>query len=234
MMETHSPYLARAPYDTFYAGRRIEPRPQFEQHFSAREIRGFVDAYDQALTYTDFEIGRIFAALRARGVLDRTIILITADHGEQLGERGVDELLHGGTLYLTTLHVPLIIRHPGEPMVSRRVTSEVSLRDVASTILELAQIENGGRIPGVPLGMAWRNDHVAAVSPAVSQLSPRHRPKRWLQSLLTGRYHYIDKVRTDEVYDVNADPWERTDLSKSIGQGELSDLEARLRASHRQ
>ena len=80
---------------------------------------------------------RLLDALRAKGVLDSTAIIVAGDHGESLGEHG--EIEHGIFLYEGTLHVPMIMRAPGLP--ARRVTGLASLVDVLPTVVDLFGLE---------------------------------------------------------------------------------------------
>ncbi|HEY0304823.1 MAG TPA: sulfatase, partial [Longimicrobiales bacterium] len=220
-MDTHSPYPAPEPYDTMYSGKFIETRPHMAERFKykGKDLSSFVDAYDQALTYTDAELGGLFDDLRERGVLDSTIVIITADHGEQLGERKPTLILHGNSLYYSVLHVPLIVRHPGDPTARGRVRTPVSLRDVPATALAMAGVQNTVGIPGAQLNSLWL-DSAAAHSPALAQLTPigiqTKRWKHWTHAVLAGQYHYIlNGTDTEELYDVAADPWERTDIARA-------------------
>ena len=216
-MDTHSPYPAPSPYDTMFSGRYIENRPHMAERFNydGKDLSSFVDAYDQSLAYTDSEIGKLFAELDERGQLDSTIVIITADHGEQLGERKRQLILHGNSLYYSVLHVPLIIRHPGDATARGRIGTPVSLRDLPATALSLAGIQNRSGLPGTSLEVLWR-DSSARVSPALAQLTPLgkevQRWKHWAHAVLAGPYHYIlNGTGTEELYDVAADPWERSD-----------------------
>ena len=101
-----------------------------------RPARALVrDSYDNCLAYLDERLGELFDELRRRGELDRTVVIVTADHGEGLGEHDLFD--HGESLYRPEIRVPLLIALPsGGP--SREVVSEpVSLRDVAATIVDL-------------------------------------------------------------------------------------------------
>lgn len=89
--------------------------------------------YAGEIAYTDSQVGRLVGALRTRGLLDSTLVVVTADHGEGLGDHGEDE--HGVLVYEETLLVPLIVRGPG--IAAGRVEREpVSLVDVAPFLLE--------------------------------------------------------------------------------------------------
>jgi hypothetical protein len=65
------------------------------------------DCYDNCLSYLDGQLGELFDMLERRGVLDQTLVIVTADHGEELGEHGLFE--HGESLYRPEIHVPLLI-----------------------------------------------------------------------------------------------------------------------------
>lgn len=89
--------------------------------------------YAGEIAYTDSQVGRLVGALRARGLLDSTLFVATADHGEGLGDHGEDD--HGVLVYEATLRVPLIVRGPG--IARDRVEGEpVSLVDVAPFLLD--------------------------------------------------------------------------------------------------
>jgi arylsulfatase A-like enzyme len=90
--------------------------------------------YDAEIRYTDDHVSAIVAALRTRGLWDRTLFVLTADHGEALGEHDY-WFAHGWFVSDDQLHVPLIVHGAGFP-AGRRVGASVSLVDVAPTILE--------------------------------------------------------------------------------------------------
>jgi arylsulfatase A-like enzyme len=92
--------------------------------------------YDAGVAYADGLLGRLVEALRRRGSLDRTIVVVLSDHGELLGEHG--EFGHGRSLYEPVLHVPLAIRAPGRVPANRRLATPVSTAGVFATILDLA------------------------------------------------------------------------------------------------
>jgi len=93
------------------------------------------DRYDETVAYADHEIGRLVDALGDLGVAERTAIVITADHGEPLGQRG--QIFHGRTLNEEIVRVPLIMLIPGQSR-PERVGEVVSLMDLAPTLADLA------------------------------------------------------------------------------------------------
>lgn len=123
--------------------------------------------YDGAIAYMDREIGRILAQLRERDVLDRTVVIVTSDHGELFGEHGQHG--HGNSLWQPVLHVPLLIRLPRGEFGGQHVSGEVSLRDLAATILDLTgRGDDESGIPGTSLAHTWRRGSTTRPSPVVA------------------------------------------------------------------
>jgi arylsulfatase len=199
-----------APRTGERAGERDDPPPVVDRE----AVRDMLNRYDGDVAAADREIGRLLAALRASGVLDRSIVVVTADHGQSLGQH--DWLPHG-RITNDNLHVPLIVRFP--PGVVRppvRVARVVSLVDVMPTMLArfeseatrrfLEQAEGEDVLAGAPL-RGW----------ALAQRTSRHRAG-WERgdeyALVTDRFKYVRRAGgKDELYDLVADPGERTDVS---------------------
>lgn len=96
------------------------------------------DAYDSGIAYTDEQIGRLLKALSDRGLLSNTIVVLTSDHGELLGEHGV---LGHRYLYEENIRVPLAIALPEGGGAGRRVASQVRSIDIVPTVLDAAGLE---------------------------------------------------------------------------------------------
>lgn len=143
-MEPHAPYEPAEPYRSRFA--------KLPAGFDAREanrklvqiggIRGLspadIDAlaslYDGAVAEVDAEIRTVMGELEQRGLLRDAIVIVTADHGEELGEHGA--LLHGTTLFQPAIRIPLIMLAP--PLAGTQVVREnVSLIDLAPTLMDL-------------------------------------------------------------------------------------------------
>src|SRR6185436_16836154 len=103
---------------------------------SAADIQAARDAYDESIAYLDSRIGQLFTDLEARGVLANTIVVVTADHGEEFGEHGL--FYHGHSLYRAALDVPLLMSWPGHLPARTVVSRPVSLRNLGATLIELA------------------------------------------------------------------------------------------------
>jgi arylsulfatase A-like enzyme len=105
--------------------------------------------YDAEVRYVDDHVGAVVRALERRGLSDRTLVVLTADHGESLGEHGY-YFAHGWYVYDDTLRVPLLLRGPGVP-AGRRVKQSVSLVDLAPTVLDLLALPPSPAMEGTSL-----------------------------------------------------------------------------------
>jgi arylsulfatase A-like enzyme len=148
---------------------RLEP--------SARQVELIRDSYDDCVADLDEQLGRLIDELGRRGVLERTWLFITADHGESFGEHpGVYR--HGTSLYQTEVRVPLLVMPPGGSPTQKRVTETVSLRDLPATIVDALGLQEGSPFPGSSLAPLWKGssdlpaDLASAVSPALSEVVP--------------------------------------------------------------
>jgi arylsulfatase A-like enzyme len=159
--DAHEPYLPRAPYAGRYSAG-LPPRRFDRQVFwhveglmgsweglRPDEVEAERAAYEEAITGLDAAIGEMLSELRRRGSLERTIVVLTSDHGELFGEH--DTFVHGNSVFWRTIHVPLLISWPGRVPAGVRVADPVTLRDVPSTILSLAMPESRASLPGAPL-----------------------------------------------------------------------------------
>ncbi|HVS13924.1 MAG TPA: sulfatase-like hydrolase/transferase, partial [Thermoanaerobaculia bacterium] len=107
------------------------------------------DPYSAEVAYVDSLVGDLRAALERRDLLQRTLLVVTADHGEGLGEHG--ELYHGYFVYDTTVHVPLIVRAPFPELAGRVVEEAVSHVDLAPTVLAAAGVASPPHLQGASL-----------------------------------------------------------------------------------
>lgn len=112
-----------------------DPHFTYERHEGIESFGGSeVDLYDHEVLFTDHHVGRLFTALRDRGLYDETIVVVTGDHGEGFGEHGVTQ--HGYHLYAAQTKVPLIMRIPG--VAPRRVSTAAGHVDILPTLANLA------------------------------------------------------------------------------------------------
>lgn len=169
------------------------------------------DAYSASVAFMDGQIGRLVNWLAGRHLLDRTLIIVIADHGEGLGEHG--EWTHALRLYQGVLRVPLIVRAPGRVAGARRVAALVRGVDVMPTVLDVLGIRATSPMDGVslvPLITGAQKDlQLEAYSETLYPALRRGWPAG--HALREGRYKLIAQGR-EELFDVVADPAELHDL----------------------
>ena len=115
------------------------PRPPFDEIFVKTSTEGLErdrELYDNELAYNDREIGKLIATLKDLEIYDNTLILVTADHGEEFGEHGFTR--HGKTLFREALHIPGILKLPGSRSAGERLPTLHGNIDLAPTLLELS------------------------------------------------------------------------------------------------
>jgi tetratricopeptide (TPR) repeat protein len=163
--------------------------------------------YSAELTYVDKVLGDFLTALDRRGLLQKTLIVFTSDHGEGLGEHG--ESSHGYFIYQSTLHVPLIMHWPvgAKRTAQRRVDEPASLLDVAPTILDAIGVARPGEMRGRSLLGARAPEDVYSES----TYARYHFGCATLRSLRSGPYKYIDAPKP-ELFDLSSDPGELKNL----------------------
>lgn len=239
LADVHTPYQPPPPYDRFYyddderdPNKRsltkiwpLLPENMSDHPFFQSWLEGITDLewvyaqYQGAVTYVDDEIGRLLDALEERQLLHRTAIVLTADHGESLGEHSM-YFVHTG-LYEPTIHVPLITYFPGAGRQGIQVRDVIELVDVFPTVLEYFGIPVPTRISGRSLWPLIRGE-VQKSRAALIEHAGRNQV-----ALRTDRYKYIKHLRNmrvqpgypfvegrEELYDLKADPFELRDLSR--------------------
>jgi choline-sulfatase len=164
-------------------------------------------AYDAELAYVDRVLGDFLAFLERRGLLNKSLIVFTSDHGEGLNEHG--ESTHGYFVYESTLRVPLIFHWPeGSKRVSPdRIAEPASLLDVAPTILDALGLPRSREMRGRSLIAAKS----ASETYSESLYARNHFGCAALRTLRAGRYKYID-APNPELYDLSSDPGESHNL----------------------
>jgi arylsulfatase A-like enzyme len=183
---------------------------------SPEEVQGEVDAYEGAIAYIDAELGRLLAALDTRGRLSRTLLIIRSDHGEEFGEHRV--FGHGHSLYLPSIHVPLVVILP--KVVPAGVAETVSLRDTPATIQDVIEDDVADRLPGSSLRDTWNG--TGPPRPAISERAVLDViPPSWypiargdLVAVVHRGFHYIRRGDGhEELFDLAADPDEQRSLA---------------------
>ena len=180
-----------------------------------------IDGYDDGIAYLDDQLGRLFAALDSRGLLDNTLIVITSDHGELHGEHSVYG--HGSHLYRQVVDVPLLVVGPGRVPRGTTVAQPVSLRDLPSTVVDLLGFDGLSPFPGRSLARCWAPGP-AQPAPMTSFCSPKPPTSsaktpasstRARSLLHRGKVYVRNKDGSEELYDQTLDPAESRNLATS-------------------
>jgi arylsulfatase len=224
MMEVHSPYQPPEQYRTLFPPRTppepIDPAviPPWIRVGDSTDLHLYEALYDADVRTADAAVGDLLAGVRSRGLWDRAVIVLTADHGEEFMEHGGME--HNRTLYDEMLRVPLIVRLPGR--APARVEAQVQLVDLFPTLAGLAGAQ-------VPPGL-----HGADVLPV---LEGRARGDTYAYAeivgqryaLRGGRYKLISSLSgRPELFDLKVDPKERQNLADRDAP-RAAEMERRLR-----
>lgn len=244
--EVHMPYLRQqyardlprgslAPTYSFSEIRRVH---QGEVPIGPTELEYVRALYDGGVTAADTQVGRLLDLLDELKLADDTLVVLTADHGEELGERSPQRLgVHALSLYDTLLRIPLIFRYPARDFAVRRVAAQVRLVDALPTILDLAAIPAPADLDGrslVPLMMgADRADRPAysellndnSETPLVRHVAMRDGGFK----LIVNAPPLSPGASPAELYDVGADPGERENRAVDAVQ-QKERLAALLRA----
>ena len=238
MTHPHDPYVIPQPYWDRYADADIDmpkvtmdaadldPHSKRLRHVCGLDLlpvngvqtRAARRAYYGAVSYVDDQIGVMLAALADSGFADDTVVLLFADHGDMLGERG---LWYKMNFFEPACRIPLIVHSPAR-FQPRRVAGSASLVDILPTLCELA-----GRSPGYATPLDGRSlvpqlhgaagaDEVFGEYLAEGAIAPLVMIKR-------GRYKFVHSpVDPDQLYDLQTDPDEVDNLASRPSQQPLA------------
>jgi len=185
-MDPHSPYEPPAEY-------RLPGR----------------QAYDSEVAYVDAQIGRLLEGYRTRFPDARTLIVVVADHGESLGEHGIQG--HVYALYEQAVRVPLILNLPGRVPAGRRVSEPLRARDVPLEILKALGLPDTGPFGEQAADAAGDDGDWWAYTESFEPLIGRGEEP--LRSVRTARFKLIDRGEPEELYDLALDPAEERNLA---------------------
>jgi arylsulfatase A-like enzyme len=219
----------RQVYEDIAAGRRTIGPVIFQNQMPPDEIAAFVNLYDAELSYTDEALGKLLGALRGKGLDRKTLVVVTADHGESLGEQQYF-FEHGDLGTQAEIHIPLAVALPGAIAEGTRIPFSTRSIDVAPTILDFVGLPADGRFRGVSvrpllegtekadracLGETDRSLHEEAA--ARRELEGIAGKRRWAR---LGPYKLVHIPRRGApaqrlLFDVERDPGETTDIAPS-------------------
>ncbi|MGA9814986.1 MAG: sulfatase [Terriglobales bacterium] len=233
--ETH-PFFAFLNYFDVhypYGGPPTYPKPEWDHG-------GRIDEYDASVKYADDALGRLMQALDQRGLTNNTLLIVTSDHGESLGQHGLT--YHGQALYRELIHVPLLMWYPGH-VPAAKVQTPVTNAAIPATIIDILGEPNtfpcsslsplwqtgGGTDWPDPLSELARNDIADKEDRAAAKIVPTATTGS-MKSLVTRQWQFIThESMGDQLYDWALDPAESNNLITSPeGQSAAAGLKSRM------
>jgi arylsulfatase A-like enzyme len=211
--------------------RKFLDRAIIEQRALApADLDHVVALYDGEVLATDSQIDALWQGLLEEGLLDRSIVIVTADHGEELGQHA-RYFYHACSTYDAVLHIPLLIRLPGARLAGMRVPQVVENLDIMPTVLELLGVDLLDSYEGQSM-LPLLNSEPSAADSFSSSFAEYYRARiGWVRSIRTKRWRYIYnpeeivprcrpnhgyfELAAEELYDHRVDPKELNNVLAS-------------------
>lgn len=165
LFDVHDPYTPPPPYDALFDpdydgpidGRRVTTQDSAVRgDMAPRDLEHLIALYDGGVAWVDAELGRLLARLAQLGLAEHTLVIVTADHGEEFFEHG--HKTHRRQLHMESIHVPLLMRWPGHLPRGERIAGTVGLVDIAPTICAAAGVAAAEPMMGIDLGPIARGE----------------------------------------------------------------------------
>jgi choline-sulfatase len=234
--EPHDPYWAHQPYYDLYDPASIPQPPSYRDdlHDKPRyfqrlrnvwrdlgweQIAEATACYYASVSLIDAQVGRLLEALDETGQAENTVVVYTTDHGDQMGAHGL--LMKGPPPYEETYRIPLIVRWPGVVGPGTSSDALVNSMDLAPTIVEMAgcapfETQARSMVPllrGEPTGEAFDSDFAEFLGQRFAYT---------LRTVWWGRFKYVfNGFDFDELYDLEADPYELNNLASDPAYAEV-------------
>jgi len=240
-VDPHDPYSPPPPFDTLFTSSyegpyatsadvsQLRERAKLDEPDFGHHRQQAVDLYDGEIAYNDEVFGRVLQRLRDTGFYDRSLLVVTSDHGEEFSDH--DEWGHGLTLFGEQIDIPLIIRLPGGRLAGRVVPEQIRQVDLLPSLLHWIGL------PAPPsAGVNIADDLDAGRPPATGDvLAEELLDGHELYSLIEGRHKYILRLapwRSEALFDIEADPREQHNLL-STSPGVAREMARRVEAFRR-
>ncbi len=230
LLDPHGPYeppgdlAARFRDDARFASQRRAVPPQLVPPYQQRpgaadyDLADFIARYDAEIVDSDRAVGAILRQLDALGLRDRSLVVLTSDHGESFGEHKDFYFDHGQYLYQTCLHVPLLLRWPGK-LNAERIPAPIALVDLVPTVLDLLAVDAAPYLSQIQ-GVSWRpllEQKPTQIRPVIAegqsgQLAVRY--GNWKLILDPGHDPQPGSTEiSPQLFDLAADPGERHNVA---------------------
>jgi arylsulfatase A-like enzyme len=223
-----------------YGGPSSYPKPAWPQHSD-------IDRYDDGVKYVDDCLGRLMESLDQEGLSRNTLVIVTSDHGESLGQHFL--MTHGRALYWELIHVPLVVWYPGHAPAGTVVRKPVSNAAIPATIMGLLA-GSPGTFPGPELEGSWRAGAREQLSDPISELAKSKYPGKHdrqadqmiptaasgqMQTVVSPRWQLIvHQTLGAQLYDWTNDPAETRNLMDTPeGRSAAEQLESEIKAASR-
>jgi arylsulfatase A-like enzyme len=214
-MDPHVPYAPPPPFDRMFEPHptpdhpATDPRGDYKEPLDRERM---IAQYDGDVAYGDREFGRFVRELKARGLYDRALIVFLGDHGEEFLDHG--QWLHGRSLFDELIHIPLIVKFPGQENAGRRVAQQVQGVDVLPTFLAALglPVPASPTIAGRPL-----QETLAGSAPkreAIAEISHRGIVAHGVRTEADKFIRRFNPERDELYFDLAHDPKEKTSVAE--------------------
>lgn len=225
-MDVHWPYHLRRcrlflptnPQTHYYTAGFARKSRQHPERVTEREREGLLALYHSGARFATTQAGRLLEALRDQDRIDNTLVIVTADHGEAFGEHG--QFYHRYSLYEENVHVPLLLKLPGQRESRRIGGGPAQLMDIAPTVLEVAGLPPNERFQGQSLHPALSTGQAL---PEREVFCEGGHASTWIIAVRTTRWKgivHLDRatmqVQGVEWYDLEHDPNEQKNRADAV------------------
>jgi len=226
--DPHQPYDPPPPYDAMYGDApgaiRFGDHPALAYGDGSADSRRSLSRYAGEVSYMDHHVGRLLDELRHRGILEEALLLVTSDHGENLGENPGKAFHHGRTVYQSEMHCVGLIRLPNAAYGGTRLDLPVSSIDMLPTMVSYVGLPTPAGVEGELLTLTdprantlARPRFGEASKPARREFDPRWFNNPKARCVRDGSLKYIRTayLSREELYDLQVDPHEQNNVLES-------------------
>jgi arylsulfatase A-like enzyme len=227
-MDTHGPYVAKGGFrhlnkikgEILY--HKASRHPEGITHEECETLRGW---YKEEVAYLDEHLGRLFEGLEKMGLMERTLVIVTADHGDEFREHG--GFGHRSTFYDELMRVPLIFKLPDSRHRGKIITKPVGLVQIVPTVLDILGIRTNETFDGKSLlPLIEKNDERALHEYIVSEVNPASGYKGCIRN---EEWKLVTYTQRQELYHLATDPRELSNVFEDNPH-----IVAELETKHRQ